>query len=333
VRSLRCNQSCVHLCRQLDRGAWRRLEAHDARNRTRLRILLDTRLLPFRRHLTTSNPPSHLAICGSRSYPTQAAGGKSGEMGPDAEMDRSAKTLGPDTQTSEGDTARQERDITGPYDDNSSPLQSTQIPSPKIRKPLIETIRSCFSAESPLRNDGQPYLSEHAGLWNRPLSEVRLVSGMEDGNTMSEKLLPADLWTKLEYANTKQAIIAVNNIDDEWCKALCTRFSQHINERFLLEHILGLTLPASCTCRDGISPICRAIAADVGRVNQLLSGRLDTPRGDVGFHINYWRESASAVNGPPPMEGCMLRRAFEKIRSYGFISCCQVKAHICKCRY
>jgi hypothetical protein len=277
-------------------------------------------------------PDHRLVLCEPRSSPTRATGSSPGKMSSDVEIDRLPNTLDPDTQRSAEDPHCPGRHTTGAPDDNPPSPQPIQTSLSTKRKTLLEAVRSCFSEQCPLQNEGQPYLSKDAALWNRNLSEVQLVSGMEDDNTMSTKLLPADLWTKLEDTTTEQAVIVVGNIDDEWCEALCTRFPQQINERFFLEHILGLTLSASCTCQDGISPICKAIAADVGNVVQLLSGRLDTPRGDVGFHINYWCESDTAFNSPRPAEGCMLRRAWERIRSYEFISCCQVGARICECR-
>jgi hypothetical protein len=243
-------------------------------------------------------------------------------------MDLLAATLGPDTQASAEDATFQERDVTGAADDNSPSPQPTRIPSSTAKKPLIETVRSCFSAESPLRKTGQPYLSPSTDRWSRLSSDVQLLSS--DKNAISPKLSPADLWTKLKDTDMKYAIILVENITDEWCEALCTRFPQRVNEKFLLEHILGLTLPARCTCDLNTSSTCRVVEADVRSVVQSLAGRIDPQQEDVGFHINYWHEPETAISGSRGGGGCMLRRASESVQSYGFVSCCQLEEHICR---
>jgi hypothetical protein len=194
------------------------------------------------------------------------------------------------------------------------------------RKSLIETVRSCFSAKSLLWKKCQPYLSHHADR----LSEFPGVKLSSGDNAISPELSSTGFWMKLKETTTEQTVVVVNDIDDHWCKALCTTFPQHINEKFLLEHILGLTLPAECSCDDGANVSCKAIAADVRRVSKLLAGRLDSPRGDFGFHISYWREPEPAMSRNEPVEACMLRRASERFQSHGFLSCCQLGAHLCK---
>lgn len=215
------------------------------------------------------------------------------------------------------------RDTPGSDHDNPPSPQPTHIPSSMARKGLVETIESCFSRDSPLRKPGQPYLSS-PNVYLRTQAQL-----IEEGNATPAKTLSStSLSAELKEINTSQAVILVRNIDDEWCEALCSRFPQRMNERFVSEHAMGLTLPAHCTCQYETSPSCEAVEADVDRVVQLLSGRLDPPF--VGFHINYWRESKPATSHSRPDDHCFLQRASQSTRPYGSISCCQVEAHLCE---
>jgi hypothetical protein len=179
-----------------------------------------------------------------------------------------------------------------------------------------------------LRKEGQPYLSPRADRLSELFSEVQLMSNK---NTISPNLSPPDLWKKLKDRDTEHAVILVNNVTDEWCEAICTRFPQRINEKFFLEHILGLTLPARCTCDRKTCSSCTVIEADVRSVVRSLAGRLDPKQEDVGFHINYWHEPGTEISGFRADEGgCILRRASESVQLYGFVSCCQLEEHICR---
>jgi hypothetical protein len=55
--------------------------------------------------------------------------------------------------------------------------------------------------------------------------------------------LEANYMSKVHVGRTKpseNAVLVIDDIDDEWCEALCTIYPHAINRKFLLEHILGL---------------------------------------------------------------------------------------------
>jgi Mg2+ and Co2+ transporter CorA len=243
-------------------------------------------------------------------------------MSNDMELDELARTVRPGDPEGETRGNRQ------------SPPNLTQMPRNTNKMPLFEAVKKCFSAKSPLRTKGHSYLSpiapDTASYW---IPRVQLVSAAQ-GNTTTRRIVSLeDLWTNLEgTATAEHAVIVIRGIDDEWCEALCHQFPQHVNESFLLEHILGLTLPARCTCDRAAPATCRSIQADIGSVVRLLAGQVDAfTRRIVGFHIDCWREQDPAADEPRQYNACKLLKASERVQSSGFVSCCRLRENLCKC--
>jgi hypothetical protein len=224
-------------------------------------------------------------------------------------------------------------DTTQSADDDRLPLPGfAQIHACTGRVSLLEAVQQSIGLSSPLRRVAHPYNLDPSyphGMWGGRQAIVRLVSDIKGDTTGTAISSPRDLWVSLEAKTAEHAIIVVDGIDNEWSEALCAKYPQHINEKFFLEHILGVPVPAECRCLLGKSATCETITTDVERVVHLLNGRLDSER--VGFHVNYLLKPEFTIVDPNPDMGCILRRASEKSWSNGLISCCNLEGNLCKC--
>jgi hypothetical protein len=227
-----------------------------------------------------------------------------------------------------------EGDTTQPADDDQPPLPGfAQIHAWTGRVSLLEAVQKSVGPNSPLRRRRHPHNLEPRDFdvrwWSEPQAIVRLVSDIKGDTTGTAILSPKDLWVRLEAKTAEHAIIVIHGVNNEWSEALCAKYPQHINETFLLEHILGVPVTAGCRCPLGKTATCETIATDLERVARLLHGRLDSQR--VGFHFNYLLKPELTIVDPNPDMGCILRRASEKSWSNGLISCCNPEGNLCKC--
>lgn len=205
--------------------------------------------------------------------------------------------------------------------------------------PLLEALQECLPRYSALRD--RVYLSF-------PSEETSWASIHldEDHARGLEEVAPADVWSKLEQRNSKHAVLVVEDINDEWCKALCTRYPDSIDERFLLEHVLGLVLarrwlfPLVDELQQRIvesSPSSSVgldkIRFDLECVTEMLAYRSDRAPRHRGFHISSWREPEPRPHGFEQAEllGCMLQKFGTRwTQANSFISCCQLEENLRK---
>jgi hypothetical protein len=263
--------------------------------------------------------------------PVSGFGQTTERMSVDVERDQLASAVRPALSE---ESIHAEGDTTQSADDDQPPLPGfAQIYAWTGRVSLLEAVQKSVGPTSPLRRRGHPYNLEprdpNVRWWCNPQAIVRLVADIRGDTTGTAILSPKDLWVRLEAKTAEHAIIVIDGVDNEWSEALCAKYPQHINEKFLLEHVLGVPVPAECRCLFGKSATCETIATDLERVTQLLHGRLESQR--VGFHVNYLLKPELTTVDPNPDMGCILRRASEKSWSNGLISCCNLEGNLCKC--
>jgi len=101
-----------------------------------------------------------------------------------------------------------------------------------VDKSLFEVVRKCTSSDSPLRS----LLDNHSRSTTRP----RLMS---NGYVSHAIGAPVDVWNAVNDTETQRDyVLVLRDINSDWCEALCTRYPDTIDRKFLLEHILGLEL-------------------------------------------------------------------------------------------
>lgn len=229
------------------------------------------------------------------------------------------------------DTTPLEAQPAGPHE--PSPTQRDQIGEPSTRKPLIGTINECLPDGSALRGYRNPYLGGqdefgcNAALRMSKLSQPIVFTDHP----------PEYFWAQLEEANSEHAIIFVDNIDDRWCDALCARYPDSINERFLLEHVLGfdssLIDKSFMNSLPQQGAVQKSMATDIERIKHALSDRADLFQTDgCGFHVNYWYEPGGSWNTEPLTLGDCIFQSCESgwVKTNRYISCCQLDKSICK---
>jgi hypothetical protein len=101
-----------------------------------------------------------------------------------------------------------------------------------VDKSLFEVVRKCTSSDSSLRS----LLDNHSRSTIRP----RLMSS---GYVSHAIRAPVDVWNAVDDTETQRDyVLVLRDINSDWCEALCTRYPDTIDRKFLLEHILGLEL-------------------------------------------------------------------------------------------
>lgn len=200
--------------------------------------------------------------------------------------------------------------------------------------PLISTLKECLPEGSVLRGYGHPYLDERSTYG----AEVALRLDDQSRGISQTIQSPDHVWTQLEAAKPEHAAIIIESIDDRWCDALCARFPHSINERFLLEHILAITLDLVEKYTVPLPPKQgsgrNSLITDIKRIRHALSGRNDVFQTDkYGFHVNYWYEPGCG-SGPTKQVSrgdCVFQsRKSGWVKSNRFISCCRLDTSTCK---
>lgn len=117
---------------------------------------------------------------------------------------------------------------------------------------------------------------------------------------------PEDVWKRVDQSKSSDhLVLVIEDIDDEWCEALCTRYPKSINRKFLLEHILGFSLGRRELPYDpddiGLS---ESMAIDLERLDRTFPYLSDSTTERLGRHIDCWM-------GPEPLRnrsarGCLV---------------------------
>lgn len=233
-------------------------------------------------------------------------------------------------------------------------MQRDQNDLEETRKPLVSTIEDCLPMESFLRGRTR---QDHPWLDSDPRLGAKVTLLLNEGDrSVAEQRSPEDVWTQLETANPEHALLLVENINDEWCDALCARYPHSISEGFLLEHILGFTFDSVSKTNMIVAAATRktkntktkqnqsqcvaswrvvdSVVEDISRMTQALRGRVDLLQCQpFGIHVNYWHESEP---DPSDSEQCsvgdFVLRLIESewVKSNRFISCCRLTENLCK---
>lgn len=179
---------------------------------------------------------------------------------------------------------------------------------PKRSNSVLESVihdRTCF-ASAALRSDSDSIKTSFLGR------EVIL--------EQIDKLKPSD-----------HCYLVIDNIDDKWCDALCDRYPKAINERFLLEHIVGTDLRSwGWDCDSAGVELQRIAVGDLERLNRTFPEPKRPAAKILGQHIDNWLEPENPGPDIIAIEGYLLRSVpwgWAKINR--FLSYCRLKDKLC----
>lgn len=145
---------------------------------------------------------------------------------------------------------------------------------------------------------------------------------------------PGDVWARLDKAKpSEHRVLVIHNITDEWCEALCARYPESVNQRFFLEHILGLDSKARRphVALQGQDELGQNIAANLERIDGAFPCLSDDPKSGVGGHIDSWLEPQPVCPTDCLLRGCRLRRVPSGwVKTNRFMSYCQLQENFCK---
>lgn len=147
---------------------------------------------------------------------------------------------------------------------------------------------------------------------------------------------PEDVWERVDQSKSADHfVLVIEDIDDEWCEALCTKYPKSINLKFLLEHILGIRLERRefPYGPDDVG-LSESMAIDLERLDRAFPSLLDSTTEKFGRHIDCWLEpepsgpSKRSARGyrvlPTPLGWTQVNR---------FLSYCGLKENFCKSVY
>lgn len=170
-------------------------------------------------------------------------------------------------------------------------------------KPIIEALKECIPKRS-------KSVLERLIHDRRKRAKANLKC--DCGSIMHETWTPAAVWEHMGKTKpSEHAVLIIDDIDDEWCEALCTKYPHAINKKFLLEHILGLeSARRAKDIHDSLSfelqPELNE-AVDLDTVDRIFPCLMNAHEESFGEHVDCWLEP-----GPPEAriyvyEGCKLR--------------------------
>jgi hypothetical protein len=194
---------------------------------------------------------------------------------------------------------------------------------------IIDALKECIPA-------GSNSVLERV-IYNRsPSAMVKLKS---DGGSMNpDEWDPEAVWDHVdELEPSEHAILVIDDIDDEWCEALCRRYPKAISKMFLLEHILGLDAAARWLqfSSQGLEEeLQRSIAADLKRIDRIFPHLRQSQRREFGGHIDCWLAPALPAPYSHKIHGCRLSLgASSHVKVNRFLSYCQLQENFCKSMY
>jgi hypothetical protein len=134
---------------------------------------------------------------------------------------------------------------------------------------------------------------------------------------------------------SENAVLVIDDIDDEWCEALCTKYPHAINRKFLLEHILGLeSVRRGQDIHDSLSLELQpelSEVVDLDTLDRMFPCLMSAYEGSFGEHVDCWLEPDPPEARIYVYEGCKLRldtSGWTKINS--FVSYCRLEENFCK---
>jgi len=150
---------------------------------------------------------------------------------------------------------------------------------------------------------------------------------------------PAAVWEHIgKMKSSDHGVLVINDVDDEWCEALCTKFPHAINRKFLLEHILGLeNVRRTQDVHDQLSlerQLELSEVVDLEPLDRMFPCLMNVEKERFGDHIDCWLEPGLSEARTYMYEGCKLRRdpsGWTKINR--FVSFCQLDENFCKLTY
>lgn len=130
----------------------------------------------------------------------------------------------------------------------------------------------------------------------------------------SGTLKPKAVWEKVDKLDRSQhGLLVIQDIDDEWCDALCKWYLKAINRRFILQHILGLDAraiqePANARrqMHDHDEELARSLLADLERLDRMFPYLWDREHERFGGHIDCRLASERPGYRGYPFCGCHL---------------------------
>jgi hypothetical protein len=143
-----------------------------------------------------------------------------------------------------------------------------------------------------------------------------------DGGVV-ETLTLAETWTFIDRMKpSKHAALVIDDIDDiddEWCGALCDRYPESVNRKFPLEHILGLESkdlgppiyehPMDEPMDEPMDDLKRTIWANSASLKKALPCLEDGPKSVSANHIDCWYEQGATKRGSYPFASYELSRS------------------------
>jgi hypothetical protein len=196
------------------------------------------------------------------------------------------------------------------------------------KKSLFDILKECIPAGSNSVLERTIHKPDH-DLGPR----VRLI---HEGSDL-EPRNPGDVWARIDkLKDSEYGILVIEDIDDEWCEALCSRYPNSIDQAFLVEHITGIvrvTPRVRCSfheqCDIGIAD---SIVAGLERIDQAINLSHNAASGP-GYHIDCWQEAKSPGLRECTMSGCRLvQMPSGWIKTNRFLSCCQLQENFRKFR-
>lgn len=156
----------------------------------------------------------------------------------------------------------------------------------------------------------------------------------DSGSMQSDDWEPEAVWEQVdELKPSEHVVLVIDDIDDEWCEALCKRYPKAIDKRFLLGHILGLDAAArqpDWGLHGHEEEQLRSIAADLNRIDRVFPQLRYRGRG-FGGHVDCWLAPADTVPHIPKIRGCRLSLGSStRVKLNRFISYCQLQENFCK---
>jgi hypothetical protein len=172
-------------------------------------------------------------------------------------------------------------------------------------------------------------------IWEEVIHDwwTQVAARLNDEDKMSRFWAPEDFWKQIDEARPSgHSVLVIDNINDDWCDALCTRFPETINRRFLLEHILGLQAGVRWSHNGADeSPLERSVAADLERLYQAFPCLSNRATEGWGGHVDCWLDADDQEHRVRRIYGCSLSLTeYGWVQTNRYLSYCELKENLCK---
>lgn len=173
---------------------------------------------------------------------------------------------------------------------------------------------------------------------NRP-SYTRVQLKSDSDSMKPDNWRPEAVWAQIDrLKSSEHGVLLIENINVEWSKALCKRYPNAINRRFVVEHVLGLDRmarrpPSAMRHRvfEDEKIVLRSIVADLERLDRIFPYLSDRIHERFGGHVDCWLASEDADLRIAPLRGCRFSLGTsDRVKINRFLSYCQLKENFCK---